>query len=821
MEPGFGPGSLRAAARGALTHPRALRRTRALLRLEGTRLLGAVASVAATALLATAGAASAAGCPNDALRVGLSAELPDCRAYELVSPLGFEPFRLDALGYQAGDNGSRVAFYSKFGAPAGSPSFGPYFLASRRAGGWSTEDVIPPQTTAGGDFCYPAIVFSPDLSQGVLQDGWNWGEGYPKYPVDNGSNNCSHDEPALVAGEPRGAQNVFVRDNATGSYKLVNVTPPEAAPRDAWFQAASRDFSHVVFTDPIQLTADAPVPPTEAVFHYAVGEDLYEWASGVMRLVSLLPDGTPAWGLLANGGESGQVQASATWTHAVSADGERVFFYAGAETFGPNCALCTIEPAKAETYVGGRLYLREHAALEPSPISAGQCTEPAKACTVQIDAAQSGASGASGGGRFQWASADGTKVFFTDDSRLTVDSTAAVGKPDLYEYEVNAGAGGAGTLTDLTVAGPEPANVQGLSGLSEDGGYVYFVADGALTGAQTNSEGAAAQAGRPNLYLRHAATDVFVATLDAFGEDSQEGANEGDTCDWESYSPPGQRLRGEFWGNCMTARVTADGSFLAFNSLRSLTGYDNAVAGSGERNHEIFLYDAALNKLSCVSCDASGAPPTALATQGRDPHIGRPTSDEQWYRTPGYLGHYLSDTGQVFFSTANRLLPGAVNGMMNVYEYRRGQLSLLSSGTSSDDASFRDASANGSDVFFVTTQALVGSDTDHTLSLYDARVNGGFTEPLLGPPACEGEERCQGAGLGPPGILSPTSAGFVGPGNLVPAVGAPGGGKPPGGLACKKGFKRTKVRGRHVCRKHAKHYRPRRSTRHSKQGARR
>jgi hypothetical protein len=743
--------------------------------------------------------ASADGCANAAFRGGVSGALPDCRAYEMVSPLGFEPFRgINALGYEASVAGGRIAFYSKYGAPegTGSASFGPYFLSTRGPAGWSTENVIPPQSTAGGDFCNPSIVFSPGLSKGVLQDGWNWGEGYPRYPDDNGSTNCSHDEPALVAGEPRGAQNLFLRDNNLASYQLVNLTSPVAPPRDAWFQGGSSDFSHLLFTDPNVLTPEAPAPPTHAAYFYSVGEDLYEWVGGVLRLVTLLPDGTPVWGLLANGDESGGTQGSASWTHALSTSGERVFFIAGGEARGVG---------EGQTYVGGSLYLRENAGRAQSAIAGGACVEPAKACTVQIDSAAPEASGAGGGGHFQWASADGSRVFFTDESKLTVDSTAEAGKPDLYEYDVNPETGAAGTLTDLTVHAGEPADVQGLSGVSDDGSYVYFVGDGALTGGQANSQGATAQPGKPNLYLRHAAATTFIATLDALGENPQEGAEEGDSCDWNSYSAPGgAKIEPEQPDNCMSARVSPDGSFLAFNSLRSLTGYNNLrVGGGGERNHEIFLYQATQNTLSCVSCDPNGSPPTAEARGGEDPHIAPPTHGEQWYRTPSYLGHYLTDTGDVFFSTTNQLLPADENTAEDVYASNHGKLSLISTGKSPDMSRFRDATPNGDDIYFLTTQALIGTDTDNTLSLYDARVNGGFPEPTPPLIPCPDEDACHGAAATPPTSTTPLSTVFTGPPNPTNPTSNP---PTPPTLHCKKGYKKIKTHGHTICKHATKHH---------------
>jgi hypothetical protein len=529
------------------------RATRLAFAGQTSLLLAALASLCATALLALPAGASAAACPNEAFRTGLSAALPDCRAYEMVSPPGFMPMNgILHNGSQASSTGGRFSFYSKFGAPPGSSSYGGYYLSTRGPSGWSTADMVPPQSTAGGDFCNPSVLFSPDLSKSVLQDGWNWGESYPIYLDDNGSQNCSHDEPELVAGEPHGAQNLFLREGSTGSFQLINATAPGSPARDAWFQAGSEDFSHIVFTDPLKLTSDAPQPPEFAVFHYAMGEDLYVRYAGTDRLVTRLPDGTPVWGLLANGDESGSTGGSAQWTHAVSTDGERVLFYAGGEV---------VRALSEEHYVGGSLYMRENAAREQSAISAGTCTEAAKACTVQIDLPAPGVVGAGGGGHFQWASADGSRVFFTDESKLTTDAGAEAGKPDLYEY--NSERPEATRLLDLTAGAPEPANVQGLSGVSADGSHVYFVAEGKLTGAQENGWGGQAQTGRPNLYLRSAGITTFIATLDIPSEDPQAGKEEQDFCAWDSYTPPGKKPRGEESSNCMSARVSPDGTFLA------------------------------------------------------------------------------------------------------------------------------------------------------------------------------------------------------------------------------------------------------------------
>jgi hypothetical protein len=712
----------------------------------------AAASLLLTVLLLTvvAPSAQAETCPNEARRSEQGAPglaLPDCRAYELVSPSGLEPLKSDTTGFQASLSGDRAAFYSQL-PPAPGSQWGVHYLATRGASGWSSRDMIPPQSVEQEKWCFPSIVYSPDLAKSVLYDGWNWGEGYPTYPDSIYPDECGHDAPLLVPGEPLGAQNLFLHDSgdpaAAGFYQLLNLTPPNLAARNAYFQAASGDFSHIVFSSAAQLTPEAPPPgPLPIQATNSVAEDLYENAGGVVRLVTLLPGGEPVWGLLANANVSDNRVGAAAFTNAVSDDGERVFFYAGGELSATESVW---------HFVGGSLYLRLNAGQPPVE----ECAGPGSACTVQLDAAQGGPE--SGGGRFQWASGDGSKAFFTDERKLTEDSKAQTGKPDLYEYDLQRPAGE--RLADLTADAPEPADVLGLSGISGDGSYVYFVAKGLLSGEQANSQGDKAQAGKANLYLRHAGATTFIAALEL--PTSELLLERGDACDWASSIIP---IGGP--AACMSARVSPDGAFLAFNSLERLTGYDNTVVEPnepGERDNEIFLYEAAADTLSCASCDPSGAPPTA-SFFASDPRVQPPMSAKNGkptYQTPGYLTRSLSEDGADFFDTTNRLLSGDLNDKSDVYEYKGGNLHLISTGTSPDPASFRDASASGDDVFFLTTQPFARSDTDKALSLYDARVNGGFPEPPP-PVVCESEEACHTAHQQPPASSTSGTSHFEGP----------------------------------------------------------
>lgn len=598
--------------------------------------------------------------------------LPDNRGYEMVTPPqkdSGEPFvrfaQVDAE--QAAGDGNRMAYFSVNAFPD-SQFDGSFYLATRSTTNWSSQNLIPPQSTEGSLLCpvigVAMVDYSPDLTKGVLSDGAGQSFG------------CGTDSPQLTPGEPQGVANLFVRDNLSGTYQLVTPMAVTGSNADAFFVAASPGLGHVLFAEQAQLTADAPA-----------GQNLlYDWSGGTVRLATYV-NGTPVAGWLA-GNSPGFGPSFGNAFHAVSADGTRILF-------------------QYDDGTSTNLYDR-----------LGGTT------TVQVDASQAGGSG--GGGTFQFARSDGSKVFFSapDTSRLTSD-TVTGSNLNLYEYDVDSGA-----LTDLTPFAQ--VDFQGFTAAADDGSYLYFVANGALGTA-------GATAGQPNLFVLHDGAITFIATLD--------GSN--DTCDWNSGCFG-------FPLSYPTARASSNGRFLGFTSAASLNGADTGGLP------QIYLYDAGTGALACVSCEAKGvgAPQPSFIRGAQVPVSSQVQAD--------YLERYVSDGGQLFFDTQAALLPADTNGWHDVYEYGGGQLSLLTTGTGEMDSLFMDASRNGSDVFFSTPEQLLPADTDGAQDIYDARVGGGF--PVSTPPP-----QCTGDGCRPPASGAPASpmvasVTFSGPGNAKPGT---------------------------------------------------
>ncbi len=255
-----------------------------------------------------------------------------------------------------------------------------------------------------------------------------------------------------------------------------------------------------------------------------------------------------------------------------------------------------------------------------------------------------------------------------------------------------------------------------------------------------------------------------------------------------------------------TARVSSDGNELLFVSSALLSGYDNTDLSTGNPDSEVYLYAAsAATPLTCVSCNPTNERPVGPSSIPGAIANGSAPGSTQIYK-PRALS---ADGKRVFFDSADSLALTDTNanhstgaGISDVYEWEAGGeggcavasgcAALISSGRSAAGAVFVDASADGSDAFFITDDSLISTDPG-ALDLYDARSGGGF--PVPSPPIpCEGDD-CQ---VLPSPPIDPTLTTLLsGHGN--PAVHYR--------LICPKGTRKHKGRcvGRHHKKKRAKH----------------
>ena len=777
--------------------------------IPGSRHAGGVARAAAavsalttlvvTLLTVTTPALASAPCSNEGLRAeqayGLS--LPDCRAYEMVSPLRKGDDGVSSIASRAAASGDAASYFSRgsFANPMSALLEGRY-LSRRGMDGWSTQNISPPYDDYRTNALSPPfeeLLFDEELSSGLVQ---------------------SLNTP-LVGGQPAGYINLYVADTEDGSYQAVsNVTPEkeikpfteEGSPLRPQAEGASNDLSHVVFQQQASLVKGA------SLGH----EHVYEWVDGELHLVDVAPpegrfDGDDNVGAPADQDEP-RVFGD-TW-HAVSSDGSRVFF-----TDGVGSELI------------GQLYVRKNPAsgVENCLVAGDACTvevsasqrtdcnvqrkakEPGYVCTDMPEPDPHGPQPA----YFRDASADGWRVFFVSKAELTddADTGSTDNAANLYEYDLNTG-----ILTDLTAdRNPEDGNGAEMLGLvtaSEDGSYVYFVANGVLAPRATKGNCKLGESEAPvvggrtcGLYVLHRSESGweaprFIAML-AGGNVTTYAENDedGDEADWIGY----ELITNDYGPGRHSVRVVGDGTRLVFESELSLTGFDNAEAKPGEcgesgRCREVYLYHVNGNggkgSLVCVSCDPGfdgGSPALPVGRAALGGHEGEAGSMSE--PSPFYLPRNLSDGGQrLFFESPDALVPGDSNGLLDVYEWEQpatpieaekgensctpassgyraeleGCVFPISDVAGSYASHFMDASANGNDVFIATTDQLLPSDTDFREDVYAARVGGGFPVAVA-TPVCTNADSCKpGVSAQPDVFGAPASATFSGPGSPLP-----------------------------------------------------
>lgn len=218
-----------------------------------------------------------AACPNRDFRIGAAALLPDCRAYELVTPPdtnGRTPIGLSGAGMyftssEASLSGDKVSFHIEGGSLPDTDATGSFhgdpYLAIRGSEGWSSAYVGP--TGSESPVILPG---SSSADQGFSF----WSAAGP-----HGSAAVNEEQTSYVR-YPDG-KSLLVGRGSIGS-------DPQAVGR-----LISEGGGHIVFVSgglagsvPVQLEPSAPPDGTQAVYDLT--------ADGVTHVVSLLPgDVTP------------------------------------------------------------------------------------------------------------------------------------------------------------------------------------------------------------------------------------------------------------------------------------------------------------------------------------------------------------------------------------------------------------------------------------------------------------------------------------------------------------------------------------------------
>jgi NHL repeat len=675
---------------------------------------------------------------NEAFRTGTSALLPDCRAYEMVSPLDKENADIKALTQiqsslpavlsQSATSGEKLAYgsYRSFG-DSPSASYTSQYIAARGADGWQSHAITPPRGPSIADgvlaeFDFEFRLFSDDLCEG-------WVVPSSASVLDEAA------EPAHY--------NLYRRtDRLCGAegYEALSVGRPEKQPAGPGFnlepQGTSADRTVTAFAANDSLEGSgAPAqlsgcPKSGSSFCQL---RLYMRASGGQpRYVCILPSGeaskTPCSAGFGPGGRFPGTR-SANLDGALSADGRRIFWTASGSE--------------------GKIYLREN------PLGEGpECAEAGSPCTTAVSKDAEALSKTSSS-HFWAAAKDGSvAIFSTGDIEH--------GEGDLYEYDVKAKA------TQKIAGGAE-----GFLGESEDATHVYFASTEVLSGEEENGNGDKAVPGKANLYLRVAGSGGFrfIGTLAA--EDVNPKLNVTGSSTAIGAEPAHHN-----------GRVSPSGLQATFMSAAPLSGYDNTDAVSGKADTEVFAYDASANggagELLCVSCNPGGARPEGK-NFGTDANAFWVAGAMPPLESSFYPLRILSEDGsRLYFESQDPLVPRDTNGRLDVYQWERagkggcdqadpafssvsgGCVDLISSGKGLTDSTFVDATPSGSDVFFATLSSLLPQDYGLT-DIYDARAAGGFPPPPPAPIPCNGDA-CQSP-ASPPNDPTPASASFRGAGD--------------------------------------------------------
>lgn len=284
---------------------------------------------------------------------------------------------------------------------------------------------------------------------------------------------------------------------------------------------------------------------------------------------------------------------------------------------------------------------------------------------------------------FAAATPSGDSAFLTTAQQLTNDDTDS--SRDLYRYDRS---DGMLTLVSASLAAgddvaPDPVHS------SDDGANVYFYATNAAAG-----------------------TSLYLADSDGLHLVAAGGPGKSE---WNPEEP---------------LQLARGGRIALFSTA-------GANAGDSDDKEDVYLYDADRDSLTRLSQGPTGGGGSF------DASIVVSTTQEFVFGRPMPYRAVSEDGTDAFFSTQEQLVPEDVNDAIDVYEWKGGQVGLVSAGTGPSESQFSGIGPDGKTAFFLTSDMLLGADQDGgSADLYAARIGGGFPEPPAPPGGCDRTVAC-------------------------------------------------------------------------------
>ena len=424
----------------------------------------------------------------------------------------------------------------------------------------------------------------------------------------------------------------------------------------ASFAGMSADGSRAFFTTTEQLvSADTDT-----------AVDVYERANGTTTLVSIGPAG-------------GNAEVDAQFV-AASGDGSRVFF------------------TTQESLVAGDT---DSACDDPPDPTLRPCRdvyERSGGTTTLVSAGQINGNGAFDVD-FNDVSSDGTRVFFATSEKLVSADTDS--SRDLYQRS-----GGTTTLVSAGQINGNGAFDVDYSGMTPDGGHVYFATYEKLVSADTDSA--------QDVYDRSGGTTTLVSAGQINGNGLLDADFSGVTDDGSRvFFVSAEQLVSADTDSSLDVYQRSGGTttLISVGQINGNGAFDagfSAVSSDGQR-----MLFVSYEQLSSADTDSSldlyerSGGSTSLVSAGQI--NGNGAFDV-------FLRGHSNDLTHVFFTTSEKLVSADTDSSQDVYERSGGTTTQVSTGpingNGAYNVAFRGNSADGSRVFFTTRERLVSADSD-------------------------------------------------------------------------------------------------------------